>query len=112
MLNYDLNALQNAISDKTRLIMAVNLLGNPNDYGAIQKMISGKNIYLIEDNCESLEAEFDRKMAGAISLMGYYSTFFSHHMATMEGDPICTDDKRTLSYFAKLTCPWMNPESP
>lgn len=101
-LNYDLNALENAISDKTRLIMAVNLLGNPNDYEAIQKMISGKNIYLIEDNCESLGAEFQGKMAGTIGLMGSYSTFFSHHMATMEGGPVCTDDEELYHILLSL----------
>ncbi|SFB83076.1 CDP-6-deoxy-D-xylo-4-hexulose-3-dehydrase [Brevinema andersonii] len=101
-LNYDLNALQNAISDRTRLIMAVNLLGNPNDYETIQKMISGKNIYLIEDNCEALGAEFQGKMAGTIGLMGSYSTFFSHHMATMEGGPICTDDEELYHILLSL----------
>ena len=49
-LNYDLEALKNAISDKTKMIMCVNLLGNPNDFDAIKAMISNKNIILLEDN--------------------------------------------------------------
>ena len=92
-LNFDLNALQAAISEKTRLIFAVNLLGNPNDFNAILKMISGKNIYLMEDNCESLGAVYEGKPCGSIGIMGTYSTFFSHHMATMEGGLIGTSDE-------------------
>lgn len=92
-LNYDLEALSNAISDKTKLMMCVNLLGNPNDFAEINKLIKNKNIRLIEDNCESMGAIFDNKQAGTFGLMGTFSTFFSHHMATMEGGMVVTDDE-------------------
>ena len=92
-LNFDLNELKKAVTDKTRLIFAVNLLGNPNDYDAINEMIKGKNIYLLEDNCESLGGIYKGKQLGSIGLMGTYSTFFSHHMATMEGGLVGTDDE-------------------
>jgi CDP-4-dehydro-6-deoxyglucose reductase, E1 len=92
-LNYDLKALESAISEKTRLIMAVNLLGNPNDFGQIQQLISNKPIRLIEDNCESLGASFQGKKAGTFGVMGTYSSFFSHHISTMEGGLIVTDDE-------------------
>ena len=92
-LNFDLNELKKAITDKTRLIFAVNLLGNPNDYDVINEMIKGKNIYLLEDNCESLGGMYKGKQLGSIGLMGTYSTFFSHHMATMEGGLVGTDDE-------------------
>lgn len=92
-LNFDLEQLKLAISDKTKLIVAVNILGNPNDFTAINKMIQGKSITLIEDNCESLGATFDNKQAGTFGTMGSFSTFFSHHMSTMEGGVIVTDDE-------------------
>lgn len=92
-LNFDINELRKAVTDKTRLIYAVNLLGNPNDYDAINEIIKGKNIYLLEDNCESLGGVYNGKQLGSIGLMGSYSTFFSHHMATMEGGLIGTDDE-------------------
>ncbi|OIP99116.1 MAG: pyridoxamine 5-phosphate oxidase [Zetaproteobacteria bacterium CG2_30_46_52] len=92
-LNIDLVKLEAAITDKTRAILAVNLLGNPNDYAAIQKLISGKDIVLLEDNCESMGATFDGKQAGTFGVMGTYSSFFSHHMATMEGGCVVTDDE-------------------
>ena len=91
-LNIDLDKLRDAISEKTRVILAVNLLGNPNDFDSIQRMIRGRNITLLEDNCESLGAEFGRKYAGTFGLMGTFSSFYSHHIATMEGGCVITDD--------------------
>lgn len=92
-LNFDLKALESAITDKTRLIMAVNLLGNPNDFAHINKLIKGKNIELIEDNCESMGALFQGKQAGTFGSMGTFSCFFSHHISTMEGGFVVTDDE-------------------
>jgi CDP-4-dehydro-6-deoxyglucose reductase, E1 len=92
-LNFDLTALKSAITDKTRLIMAVNLLGNGNDYSAIKEMMSGKEITLIEDNCESMGATFEGKQLGTWGAMGTFSSFFSHHISTMEGGFVCTDDE-------------------
>jgi CDP-6-deoxy-D-xylo-4-hexulose-3-dehydrase len=91
-LNYNLDALEQAVSDNTRLIMAVNLLGNPNDFDRIKSIIGTRKITLIEDNCESLGAEFQEKKAGTFGVMGSYSSFFSHHISTMEGGIISTDD--------------------
>lgn len=91
-LNYDLDALEKAVTDNTRLIMAVNLLGNPNDFDRIKSIIGTRKITLIEDNCESLGAEFQGKKAGTFGVMGSYSSFFSHHISTMEGGLISTDD--------------------
>jgi len=92
-LNFNLDALKRAISKQTKMILAVNLLGNSNDYHIINDLIKDKEIILIEDNCESMGAEFQNKKTGTFGLMGTFSTFFSHHMATMEGGLICTDDE-------------------
>ncbi|MCR8690417.1 DegT/DnrJ/EryC1/StrS family aminotransferase [Campylobacter sp. RM9264] len=92
-LNYDLEALKDAISDKTKMIMCVNLLGNPNDFDAIKTIIGDRNIILLEDNCESMGAEYNGKQAGTFGIMGTFSTFYSHHMATMEGGFVVTDNE-------------------
>jgi CDP-6-deoxy-D-xylo-4-hexulose-3-dehydrase len=92
-LNYDLKALKSAISDKTKMVMTVNLLGNPNDFDVINKIIKDKDIFILEDNCESMGAEYKGKQAGTFGVMGTFSTFFSHHMATMEGGFVTTDDE-------------------
>jgi len=92
-LNYDLEALASAITDNTKMIMVVNLLGNPNDFDTINNMIKDKDIFLLEDNCESMGAEYKGKQTGTFGIMGTFSTFFSHHMATMEGGFVTTDDE-------------------
>ena len=92
-LNYDLKKLKEAVSNKTKMILAVNLLGNPNDFKEIKKIIGGKNIILIEDNCESLGAEYENKKTGSIGILGTFSFFFSHHISTMEGGMIVTNNE-------------------
>jgi CDP-6-deoxy-D-xylo-4-hexulose-3-dehydrase len=92
-LNYDLEQLNQAIGPKTRAVMAVNLLGNPNDFSKIKSIIGDRQITLIEDNCESLGAEFEGKKAGSFGMMGTFSSFFSHHISTMEGGLVVTDDE-------------------
>lgn len=92
-LNYDLSALEDAVTNKTRAIMLVNLLGNPNDYDAIRRIVDGRDIVIIEDNCESMGATFNGKQAGTFGVMGTFSCFFSHHISTMEGGVVVTDDE-------------------
>ena len=90
--NLNLNELENAISDNTKAIFAVNLLGNPNDFDRLLKICDENNIILIEDNCESMGAKFNGKYTGTFGVCGTFSTFYSHHMATMEGGMVLTDD--------------------
>jgi dTDP-4-amino-4,6-dideoxygalactose transaminase len=92
-LNMDLDKLEEAITEDTRAILTVNLLGNPNDFARMNEIIAGKDIFILEDNCESMGATIDGKQAGTFGVMGTYSTFFSHHMATMEGGCVVTDDE-------------------
>ena len=98
-LNINLIELENAITDKTRAILAVNLLGNPNDFGAIKKLVAGRNIILLEDNCESMGAMIDHKLTGTFGIMGTFSSFFSHHISTMEGGCILTDDEELYHFL-------------
>lgn len=100
-LNMDLNQLKLAITDKTKAILTVNLLGNPNDFAKIQQLIGDRDIVLLEDNCESMGAKFNNKFAGTFGKMGTFSSFFSHHIATMEGGCVITDDEE---FYHILLC--------
>jgi CDP-6-deoxy-D-xylo-4-hexulose-3-dehydrase len=101
-LNYDLEALKLAVSDQTKMIMVVNLLGNPNDFNEIKSIINNRDIFMIEDNCESMGAEYDGQQAGTFGIMGTFSTFFSHHMATMEGGFVTTNDEELYHILLSL----------
>jgi dTDP-4-amino-4,6-dideoxygalactose transaminase len=92
-LNIDLEKLGKAITEKTKVILAVNLLGNPNDFDQINSIIGDRNVTLLEDNCESFGATFNGQYTGTYGLMGTFSSFFSHHIATMEGGCITTNDE-------------------
>ncbi|MDE2489571.1 MAG: DegT/DnrJ/EryC1/StrS family aminotransferase [Elusimicrobia bacterium] len=91
-LNFDLAKLASAVTARTRAIFAVNLLGNPNDFDAIRRIIGRRSVLLLEDNCESLGAVFKGRQTGTFGLMGSFSSFFSHHISTMEGGMVATDD--------------------
>ena len=101
-LNYDLVALEEAISDSTKAIMTVNLLGNSNDFNEISRIIAGRDIIVLEDNCESMGATFQGKHCGTFGLMGSFSSFFSHHIATMEGGMVVTDDEECYHLLLAL----------
>jgi CDP-6-deoxy-D-xylo-4-hexulose-3-dehydrase len=101
-LNYDLDALESAITGNTKMIMVVNLLGNPNDFDVINSFIKDKDIFIFEDNCESMGAEYKDKQTGTFGIVGTFSTFFSHHMATMEGGFVTTDDEELYHVLLSL----------
>ena len=81
---------------------AVNLLGNPNNFAEINRLIGGRSIVLIEDNCESMGAEFAGRKSGTFGVMGSCSSFFSHHFSTMEGGMIVTDDEELYHILCAL----------
>lgn len=101
-LNFNIEALKNAVNDDTKVIFCVNILGNPNDFNDVKKIIGKRDIILIEDNCESMGAMYGGKYAGTIGLMGSFSMFFSHHISTMEGGMVVTDDEKMYHYLLSL----------
>ena len=101
-LNYDLEELESAITSDTKMIMAVNLLGNPNDFDIINRFIKDRDIFIFEDNCESMGAEYKGRQTGTFGIVSTFSTFFSHHMATMEGGFVTTDDEELYHVLLSL----------
>lgn len=101
-LNMDLDLLEEAIGPRTKAIFAVNLLGNPNDFVRLRALADRHGLILLEDNCESLGAVSDDISAGTAGLVGTFSSFFSHHIATMEGGIILTDDEQLYQEMLSL----------
>ncbi|MBC3805613.1 aminotransferase class V-fold PLP-dependent enzyme [Acetobacterium fimetarium] len=101
-LNIDVTQIEEAISEKTKAIFAVNLLGNPNDYEKIMKICKNRNLILIEDNCEALGGQYADKKLGTFGLLGTYSTFYSHHISTIEGGITVTDDDELYHYLLSI----------
>ena len=101
-LNIDTGKVRDAITAKTRAIFAVNLLGNSCNWDTLMEIAAENNLHIIEDNCESLGATYDGKLLGTYGVMGSFSFFFSHHMQTMEGGMILTNDGELDQYLRSL----------
>lgn len=101
-LNVDVDALEVAITPKTKAIMLVNLLGNPNEFDKIKKICDKHGLIMLEDNCESMGALYKGKYAGTFGLIGSFSTYYSHHLCTMEGGVNVTDDEELYHYMLSI----------
>ena len=100
--NMDIAQIESAITSKTKAIFAVNLLGNPNHFDEMTSICEKYNLILIEDNCESLGAAYKDRALGTIGTLGTYSTFYSHHICTMEGGVTVTDDEELYHYMLSI----------
>jgi CDP-6-deoxy-D-xylo-4-hexulose-3-dehydrase len=96
-LNFDLEDLKRNITKDTRGVFIVHLLGNMGDMQGLKEICTEKNLVLMEDCCEALGSKFAGQPAGTFGLASSFSFFFSHHLVTMEGGMILTNDKE----FAK-----------
>ena len=101
-LNAPASGIEAAITKKTAGIVAVNLLGNPSELDQLREIADAHNIFLIEDNCESLGAKLNGKMAGTFGEIGTFSSFFSHHISTMEGGVSVTDNLELAQVMTSL----------
>lgn len=100
--NINVDSIENAITEKTRAIMPVHLLGNPSDMKRINEIAEEKNLYVIEDSCEAHGAEVCGKKVGSIGNIGTFSFFMSHHITTIEGGMIVTDDDEISELMKSL----------
>jgi CDP-6-deoxy-D-xylo-4-hexulose-3-dehydrase len=101
-LNADINQVRSAITENTAGILAVNLLGNPANLTEMRDLADANKIFFIEDNCESMGARVGGKFAGTFGDIGTFSTFFSHHISTMEGGVCLTDDLELAQVMTSL----------
>jgi CDP-6-deoxy-D-xylo-4-hexulose-3-dehydrase len=79
-LNLDCDAVEKSITDNTKCIFAVNLLGNPANLNRLREIAKNHNLILFEDNCESLGSQIENKFTGTFGTAGTFSSFFSHHI--------------------------------
>lgn len=77
-----------------KALFLTNVLGFCDDIQEIQKICKKNNVIFLEDNCESLGSKVGNKLLGNFSLASTFSFFIGHHMSTIEGGMICTDDEK------------------
>ena len=92
-LSFDIKKLKQVITPNTKAIFLTHVLGINGLTDELIELCNEKNILLIEDVCESHGATFKGQKAGSIGFASNFSFYFAHHMSTIEGGIICTNDE-------------------
>ena len=101
-INMDTSQLAAAMGPRTRAIVGVSILGNPAALDIIRRFADERGLYFIEDNCESMDAELGGRKTGTFGHVSTFSTFFSHHISTMEGGIVLTEDRELFELVKSM----------
>ena len=95
-LNVSLEILKKFYQENKNLkcFFITNVLGFSDEINKIKLFCKKKDILLIEDNCESMGSQIKKIKLGNFGLASTFSTFVGHHLSTIEGGFVCTDDKK------------------
>jgi len=91
--SFDIEKLKQAITSKTKAIFLTHVLGINGLTDELIQLCEDKGILLIEDVCESHGTTFKGQKVGSIGFASNFSFYFAHHMSTIEGGMICTNDE-------------------
>src|SRR4029077_16670472 len=101
-INMDVRQLDAAVGPRTKAIVGVSILGHPAALDTMRKFADEHGLYFIEDNCESMDAELGGRKAGTFGHLSTFSSFFSHHISTMEGGMVTTDDRELFELVKSM----------
>jgi CDP-6-deoxy-D-xylo-4-hexulose-3-dehydrase len=91
-LNATVAAIDAVRTPKTRMVIAVPILGNPQELDAVRAYCEEQRLVLFEDACESLGAVTESgRPVGSLGIASALSFYFSHHITTIEGGAILTN---------------------
>lgn len=94
--NLDVEQLELALSEKTKVVMAAHTLGNPFDLAAVREFCDKHNLWLIEDNCDALGSRYlwngEERLTGTVGDIGTSSFYPPHHMTMGEGGAVYTNN--------------------
>jgi len=99
------------INDKTRAVFITHVQGFDALTDKLIAELNRRNIPLIEDVCESHGAKHNSNKAGSIGWMSNFSFYYAHHMSTIEGGMICTNDELVYQQVRMLRSHGMVRES-
>jgi CDP-4-dehydro-6-deoxyglucose reductase, E1 len=86
--NINVDLIEAAITPKTKAIMLAHALGNPFNVGRVKEICDKHNLWLIEDTCDALGAEFNEQKCGTFGDIGTLSFYPAHHMTMGEGGAV------------------------
>ena len=91
--NMDMHEFKKKLTSKVKAIVAIHVLGNSTQIEEVAKIAKSRNIFLVEDTCESLGAKYKEKYLGTFGDFGTYSFFYSHQITSGEGGMIVCNSK-------------------
>lgn len=92
-LGMDAGRVLDRINRRTKAVFLTHILGFNALSPALLAGLKREKVPLVEDVCESHGATFRGRKAGTFGLMSNFSFYFAHHMSTIEGGMVCTDDE-------------------
>lgn len=102
-LSVDMEHLEQLIKEyNPKSLILVPILGFVPNMKEIKDICDKNGIILLEDTCESLGSEYNGEKLGSFGLMSSFSTYFGHHISTIEGGMICTNDKKVANVLRSL----------
>ena len=94
--NANVSMLEKAVSSKTKAIMLAHTLGNPFDLDVVMAFARKHDLWVIEDNCDALGAEFDGKKTGTFGHLATCSFYPAHHITMGEGGAVLINDPKLI----------------
>ena len=92
--NISIEELENLIKNNApKALMLIHTYGCPANMTQIKDLCDSHNLILIEDTCESMGADWDGKKAGTFGDVSTFSSYYSHHICTLEGGLTCFKDE-------------------
>jgi len=102
-LSVDLNHLETIFKEtKPEVLLLVSVLGLVPDMQKINELCNKYNVILLEDTCESMGSKWENKKLGTFGLMSSFSTYFGHHISTIEGGFVSTNDKELYEILKSI----------
>lgn len=101
-LNIDVDKIEAAITQRTRAIMPVHLMGKPADMDRIMAIAEKHKLYVIEDAAEAHGAEYKGRLIGTLGHMAAFSLYAAHIVTSIEGGMVITDDKQMAEAVRSL----------
>jgi dTDP-4-amino-4,6-dideoxygalactose transaminase len=101
-LNIDPEAIESAITEKTRALLPVHLMGKPAEMDKINEIAERHGLYVIEDAAEAHGAVYRGRNVGTLGNMAAYSLYVAHIITTIEGGIVTTDDPETAGILRSL----------
>jgi CDP-6-deoxy-D-xylo-4-hexulose-3-dehydrase len=102
-LGLDINHFRQLVKEHNpSSVIIVHVLGIPNQMDEILEICRENNIILLEDSCESIGSEYQGKKIGSLGDMSSFSFYYGHHISTIEGGMVSTNDKELYKLLLSI----------